>query len=175
MTLKKAMREILVLDASIIPVYRNPMTTTFTLLAGLFFSALTSATILPGTSEAALAALIATGDHAVWLLVIVATAGNVLGSTVNWVLGLYVERFRDRRWFPVSAEALDRASHWFGKYGLWSLLLAWLPIIGDPLTLFAGVMRVRLIPFLILVTIGKFSRYAMIAGGVNFLSQTIFG
>jgi membrane protein YqaA with SNARE-associated domain len=145
------------------------------LLFALFFSALTSATILPGTSEAALAALIASGDHAVWLLVVIATAGNVLGSIINWLLGLYAERFKDRRWFPVSPDALDRASHWFGKYGLWSLLLAWLPIIGDPLTLFAGVMRVRLIPFLILVTIGKFARYAMIAGGANFLSQMIAG
>ena len=151
------------------------MTTDIALFAGLFFSALTSATILPGTSEAALGALVAKGDHAVWLLVMIATAGNVIGSIINWALGLYIDRFRDRRWFPVSGAALDRAARWFSKYGLWSLLLAWLPIIGDPLTLFAGVMRVRLIPFLILVTIGKFARYAMIAGGVNFLSQTIFG
>lgn len=159
------------LDAPLIPVYRNAMTTTFTLLAGLFFSALTSATILPGTSEAALAALIASGDHAVWLLVVVATAGNVLGSLVNWWLGLYAEHFKDKRWFPVSAEALDRASRWFAKYGLWSLLLAWLPIIGDPLTLFAGVMRVRFVPFIILVTIGKAARYAMIAGGASALAK----
>ncbi|KJE34543.1 membrane protein [Thalassospira sp. HJ] len=147
------------------------MTTTFTLLTGLFFSALTSATILPGTSEAALAAMIASGDHAVWLLVVVATAGNVLGSLVNWWLGLYAEHFKHKRWFPVSADALDRASRWFGKYGLWSLLLAWLPIIGDPLTLFAGVMRVRFVPFIILVTIGKAARYAMIAGGASALAK----
>jgi membrane protein YqaA with SNARE-associated domain len=134
-------------------------------LFALFLSALTSATILPGTSEAALAALIASGDHAIWLLVLVATVGNVLGSLINWWLGLYAEHFKHKRWFPVSAEALDRASRWFGKYGLWSLLLSWLPIIGDPLTLFAGVMRVRLLPFIILVTIGKAARYAMIAGG----------
>ncbi|WP_430472744.1 YqaA family protein [Thalassospira lucentensis] len=145
------------------------MTTTFTLLVGLFFSGLTSATLLPGTSEAALAALVASNDHAIWLLVIVATAGNVLGSVVNWALGLYVDHFKTRRWFPISPDQLDRASRWFARYGLWSLLLAWLPIIGDPLTLFAGVMRVRFIPFLILVTIGKAARYAMIAGGATFL------
>ncbi|MEQ8392398.1 MAG: YqaA family protein [Thalassospira sp.] len=145
------------------------MTTTLTLLVGLFFSGLTSATLLPGTSEAALAALVASGDHALWLLVIVATAGNVLGSVVNWALGLYVDHFKNRRWFPISPDQLDRASRWFTRYGLWSLLLAWLPIIGDPLTLFAGVMRVRFIPFLILVTIGKAARYAMIAGGATFL------
>ncbi|WP_336081826.1 YqaA family protein [Thalassospira sp. CH_XMU1448-2] len=141
------------------------------MLFALFLSALTSATILPGTSEAALGAMVAAGDHAIWLLVAIATLGNVLGSIINWGLGLYVDHFKDRRWFPVSPDALDRASHWFGKYGLWSLLLAWLPVIGDPLTLFAGVMRVRFIPFLILVTIGKAARYAMIAGGTAWLGS----
>lgn len=147
------------------------MTSDIALLSGLFFSALTSATILPGTSEAALAALVASGDHAVWVLVLLATVGNVLGSLINWWLGLYAEHFKHKRWFPVSAEALDRASRWFGKYGLLSLLLSWLPIIGDPLTLFAGVMRVRLLPFIILVTLGKAARYAMIAGGMSALAQ----
>ena len=108
------------------------MTTDIALFAGLFFSALTSATILPGTSEAALGALVAKGDHAVWLLVMIATAGNVIGSIINWALGLYIDRFRDRRWFPVSGAALDRAARWFSKYGLWSLLLAWLRRSADP-------------------------------------------
>lgn len=144
-----------------------------TLLFALLLSAFTSATILPGTSEATLAALVASGDHAVWLLVAVATLGNVMGSCVNWGLGLYIDHFRDRRWFPVSPEALDRASHWFGKYGFWSLLLAWLPIIGDPLTLFAGIMRVRFVPFILLVTIGKAARYAVIAGGADLIANLI--
>ncbi|WP_417827790.1 YqaA family protein [Thalassospira sp.] len=151
------------------------MTSDIALLSGLFFSALTSATILPGTSEAALAALAASGDHAVWVLVLLATVGNALGSLINWWLGLYAEYFKHKRWFPVSAEALDRASRWFGKYGLWSLLLSWLPIIGDPLTLFAGMMRVRLLPFIILVTLGKAARYAMIAGGATGLSNMFSG
>jgi len=151
----------------------NLMITTFTVMVGLFLSAITSATLLPGTSEAALAALVASGDHAVWGLVAVATAGNVLGSTVNWALGLYVDRFKNRRWFPITPDALDRASHWFGKYGLWSLLLAWLPVIGDPLTLLAGVMRVRFVPFLILVTIGKAARYTLIAGGATWIASII--
>ncbi|RCK40037.1 YqaA family protein [Thalassospira xiamenensis] len=143
------------------------------MLFALFLSALTSATILPGTSEVALAAVVASGDHALWWLVVVATAGNVLGSCVNWGLGLYIDHFKDRRWFPVSPDALDRASDWFGKYGLWSLLLAWLPIIGDPLTLFAGVMRVRFLPFIVLVTIGKAARYAMIAGGAGWIANLL--
>ena len=143
------------------------------MLFALFLSALTSATILPGTSEAALATLVASGDHAVWWLVLVATAGNVLGSCVNWALGLYIDHFKDRRWFPVSPDALDRASHWFGKYGLWALLLAWLPIIGDPLTLFAGVMRVRFLPFIVLITIGKAARYTMIAGGTGWIASLL--
>ncbi len=141
------------------------------LLITLFLSAFTSATILPGTSEAALAAFVASGDYAVWLLVAVATLGNVLGSCVNWGLGLYIDHFRDRRWFPVSPSALDRASRWFSRYGMWSLLLAWLPIIGDPLTLFAGVMRIRFLPFIILVTLGKAARYVMIAGGTGWIAS----
>ena len=75
------------------------------------------------------------------LLVAVATAGNVLGSVVNWALGRFFAHFADRPWFPVSAAAFERATAWYGRFGVWSLLLAWLPVIGDPLTVAAGVLR----------------------------------
>jgi membrane protein YqaA with SNARE-associated domain len=130
---------------------------------GLFASALLSATLLPGSSEAALAALLALGRSDPALLVAVATAGNVLGSAVNWAMGRFFAHFSDRRWFPVNAAALARASAWYGRFGVWSLLFAWLPVIGDPLTLAAGVLRVGLWRFLVLVTIGKAARYAFIA------------
>lgn len=127
--------------------------------AGLFLSALASATLLPGSSEATLLALLATGKGEPAVLVGMATAGNVLGSLINWLLGRFLFEFRDRQWFPIGPGAFHRAARWFRRYGLWSLLLSWLPLIGDPLTLVAGVLRVRLLPFLLLVSIGKAGRY----------------
>lgn len=132
-------------------------------LAGLFLAALVAATILPAQSEAVLVALIAKGDAPVALLVAVATAGNVLGSVVNWLLGRFIERWRSKRWFPASEASLDRAQRWYHRFGRWSLLFAWLPIIGDPLTVVAGMLREPLPSFLLLVTIGKLGRYVALA------------
>ncbi len=132
-------------------------------LLGLFASALLSATLLPGSSEAALVALLAMGESHPALLVAVATAGNVLGSVVNWIMGRFFAHFRDRRWFPVDRRSYDRAVRWYGRMGIWSLLLAWVPVIGDPLTAVAGALRVDIRTFLILVTLGKAGRYIFIA------------
>lgn len=139
-------------------------------LLALFLSAFTSATLLPGSSEAVLATLLATGAGVPGQLVAVATAGNVLGSVVNWALGRGIARFRDRRWFPVSPQALARAEGWFRRWGLWSLLLSWVPVLGDPLTVVAGALRVPFAPFLVLVTLGKAARYAAIAGAFAMLA-----
>jgi membrane protein YqaA with SNARE-associated domain len=135
--------------------------------AGLFVSAFTSATLLPGSSEAALIALLALGRGDAGLLVVVATAGNVLGSCVNWVLGRFFSSFRDRRWFPVDEKSYERAAAWFRRYGVWSLLLSWLPIIGDPLTAVAGALRVDFLWFVILVSLGKAARYGFILAAFN--------
>lgn len=129
---------------------------------GLFATALLAATLVPAQSEALLVALLL-ADHPAWLLVPVATAGNVLGSTVNWWLGRGIERFRERRWFPVGPAALARAQRWYARVGKWSLLLSWVPVVGDPLTLVAGVMREPLAPFLLLVTLAKLGRYVALA------------
>ena len=129
--------------------------------AGLFVAAFVSATLFPGQSEAALAGLVLAG-YPPALLLVVASAGNVLGSVVNWVLGRFIEHFRDRRWFPVSAGALARAQGWYQRYGKWSLLLSWAPVIGDPLTLLAGVLREPLPVFLLLVAIAKIGRYIVV-------------
>lgn len=129
---------------------------------GLFATAFLAATLLPAQSEALLVALLL-ADHPPWLLVLVATAGNVLGSTVNWWLGRGIERFRERRWFPVGPAALARAQRWYARVGKWSLLLSWVPVVGDPLTLVAGVMREPLAPFLLLVTLAKLGRYVALA------------
>ena len=129
---------------------------------GLFLSAFAAATLLPGSSEATLLSLLVVeqGDPA--LLLAVATAGNVLGAFANWVLGRSFFHLRDRPWFPVAPKAYDGAVDWFRRYGVWSLLLSWVPVVGDPLTLVAGILHARLIPFLLLVSVGKAGRYAAI-------------
>lgn len=131
--------------------------------AGLFASALVAATLLPMQSEAVLVALIVQGDHPVSLLLIVATVGNVLGSVINWALGRFLLRFKHKRWFPASDTQLAHAQGWYQRYGRWSLLGSWLPIIGDPITVVAGIMREPLLSFVFLVTLAKGLRYLFLA------------
>jgi len=131
--------------------------------AGLFLTAFVAATILPMQSEAALVGLLLLDAQPAWLLVTVASVGNVLGSVVNWLLGRFIERYRDKRWFPAKPAALDRAGAWYRRYGKWSLLLSWMPIIGDPLTVAAGVLREPFPVFLLLVAIAKIGRYLVLA------------
>ena len=131
--------------------------------AGLFASALVAATLLPMQSEAVLVALIVQGDHPVALLLIVATAGNVLGSVINWALGRFLLRFKHKRWFPASDTQLAQAQGWYQRYGRWSLLGSWLPVIGDPITVVAGIMREPLLSFVFLVTLAKGLRYLFLA------------
>jgi len=133
---------------------------------GLFVSAFLAATILPLSSEAVMAGLLASRPEEAALLVTKATVANTLGSVVNWLLGRLIERLRGHSWFPVSAEAYARAERRFQQYGLWSLLFAWVPVIGDPLTVVAGALRTPLLPFIALVAIGKAARYAAVAGGM---------
>ena len=128
----------------------------------LFAISFLAATILPFSSELTLAGLIVTSNYDNLLLLIVASLGNVLGSVVNWILGFYSRKLTTKKWFPFKDEQIEKSSKWFNKFGRWSLLFAWVPIIGDPLTLAAGLLRVKFIEFLILVTIGKISRYIVI-------------
>ncbi|WP_412475029.1 YqaA family protein (plasmid) [Rhizobium sp. WW22] len=130
---------------------------------GLFMAAFGAATILPMQSEAVLAGLLLTGRYSAVWLVVTAGVGNILGSLVNWMLGRGIERFRQCRWFPVGEDTLDRAQAWYRKYGKWSLLASWVPIVGDPITVVAGVLREPLPTFLLLVTIAKLGRYVIVA------------
>jgi membrane protein YqaA with SNARE-associated domain len=132
----------------------------------LFASAFIAATLLPLQSEAVLVGLLLTGGYSPVALVLVATVGNVLGSLLNWMLGRSVERFRQRRWFPASPQQMARAQQWYQRYGCWTLLLSWLPVVGDPLTLVAGVMREPLWRFVLLVSIAKAGRYLVLAAVV---------
>lgn len=130
---------------------------------GLFFAAFGAATLLPLQSEAVLVGLLLSGNYNLWLLLGIATLGNVLGSVVNWWLGRWVEHFKQRRWFPVNDKQLEKARNHYERWGHWTLLLSWVPIIGDPLTLVAGVMREPLWRFLLLVTLAKSVRYGVLA------------
>ena len=128
----------------------------------LFVISFLAATILPFSSELTLAGLIATSNYDNLLLLIVASIGNTLGSVVNWALGFYSRNLTTKKWFPFKETQIERSSKWFDKFGKLSLLFAWVPIIGDPLTLVAGLLRVKFFNFLILVMIGKISRYLVI-------------
>jgi membrane protein YqaA with SNARE-associated domain len=129
----------------------------------LFFSALIAATVFPAQSEMVLVYLVQQAAHPVWALVVVASIGNVLGAVINYALGYSVHRFKDRRWFPASPQQMDRAQAFYAKWGRYSLLASWVPIIGDPITVVAGVLRDRFLVFLILVAIAKSGRYVVLA------------
>lgn len=135
----------------------------FSAYLGLFAIAFVAATILPAQSEAALVALLVAGAQDPVLLVAVASLGNTLGAVVNWALGRGVNRFSDRRWFPVTEAQLDRATRWYRRWGRWSLLLSWAPIGGDALTVAAGVLREPLWSFTLLVGLAKTVRYVVLA------------
>lgn len=134
---------------------------------GLFLFSFLAATIIPFSSEAMLATLLATKGYDFWILVGFATLGNTLGAVVNWALGGWCLRFQDHKYFPISKAHLEKAVARFNKWGHFSLLLAWVPIIGDPITFAAGVLRTSFFPFIILVAIGKGFRYLLIAIGVE--------
>lgn len=129
---------------------------------GLFLAAFGAATLLPMQSEAVLVGMLLSGQYVASTLLAVATFGNVLGSALNWILGRSIERFRHKRWFPVSENKLEKAQQFYLRYGRWSLLLSWVPIIGDPLTVVAGVMREPFWSFLLLVTLAKGVRYLVL-------------
>jgi membrane protein YqaA with SNARE-associated domain len=118
---------------------------------------------LPAQSEIFLSALVYAGKYDIYTLIIIATIGNVLGSCVNYLLGKYLMHFQNKKWFPASDKLIKRATDFYQKYGVWSLLLAWTPFLGDPLTIIAGIFRTNIYVFLTLVTIGKAIRYILIA------------
>lgn len=109
------------------------MLTLLALYGGLFLTALVAATLLPAQSELLLGTLLVQSGEPAWALITVATLGNSAGSAVNWWLGRYLTRFQDRRWFPFSPESLRKAEGWYHRYGRWTLLCSWMPVIGDPL------------------------------------------
>ncbi len=139
----------------------------------LFAIAFLAATILPVQSEAVLAGLLALSEKPWWALLAVATFGNTLGAVVNWAMGSYIERFQHRRWFPASPAQLEKAKHYYTRYGRWCLLFSWLPIVGDAFTVIAGVLKERLWLFVVIVGAGKLARYLVVALAVT--SSAVIG
>jgi membrane protein YqaA with SNARE-associated domain len=136
-------------------------------LTGLFLSALLSATILPGTSEAALALVVTQGSATAPTAVAVATAGNTVGSIGNWIIGRFFASYQDHPRFPVKPGKFERYSEIYRRWGIWTLLMSWVPLIGDPLTIVAGVMRAPLFLVIVLVALAKFARYVAVVGVVG--------
>lgn len=131
-------------------------------LAGLFVAAFLAATLFPFQSEITLVAAFSAGLVSPAAAIAASSVGNIAGSQVNWALGLFIEHYKDRRWFPATAAQLERAQRWYLRYGVWSLLLSWTPFIGDPLTVAAGVMRTPFWLFTAIVAIAKIGRYLVV-------------
>lgn len=131
-------------------------------LLGLFVAAFGAATLLPLQSEVAFVAVQTDARVGLPLIIAVASVGNTFGSVVNYAMGLWVEHFRDRRWFPVGPAKLVRAQAWYARYGVWTLLLSWAPL-GDGFTVVAGMMRTPFWVFLGLVALAKTGRYVALA------------
>ena len=128
----------------------------------LFVVSFVVATIVPFGSEIYFTTLLSIDEYNSLLLLIVASAGNILGSVFNWICGYYAAYFIKKKWFPINQNQINKATNFFLKYGKWSLLLAWAPFIGDPLTFVAGTLRYSFLPFLLLVSVGKIARYLVI-------------
>ena len=131
--------------------------------ASLFISSFLSSTILPGHSELILTTFIFLNKYPIIDLIFFASIGNILGSILNWFIGYYFTSLKDRKWFPINKSQLTRASSWFLKYGKWTLCLSWVPLIGDPLTIIAGIFRVPIHTFILIVTLAKTMRYVFIS------------
>lgn len=128
----------------------------------LFASAFLSAILLPLQSEAVLVGLLLQEKYWVSILLLSASIGNILGSCVNWYLGIKIEQYKDRKWFPVSERQMLKAERIYQKYGYWSLLLSWVPIIGDPITLISGLLKEKFTRFLFMVSLAKIGRYLFV-------------
>ncbi len=143
------------------------------LLSFLFMTSFAAATLIPAQSEAVLAGLLTNSDIAPWILILVASTGNIAGSCINWALGRYAETFKTRRWFPVNEDKLLKAQSLYRRYGRWLLLLSWVPFIGDPITVAAGVMKEKFSVFLVLVSLSKTGRYIALAFLLDYAAASL--
>lgn len=136
-------------------------------LAIVFFAAAVSASILPGTTEVAMAAAIGAFKLGPVPVILAATTGSVFGSAVQWAIGRYLANYRDHKRFPLKPEQYERYSKWFQRYGVWALGMAWLPGVGDVLTLIGGLFRTPFALSMALVGLAKGARFALFAYAIT--------
>ena len=128
----------------------------------LFIFCLSLGTFFPFASETFLATQLLSEKYNVFLLIFFASLGNILGSVISWLFGYFVNFFIKKPWFPINNYLLQKGTAIFKKYGKWSLLLSWVPFIGDPIAFAAGILKYNILFFLIFVSIGKVARYLLI-------------
>lgn len=136
----------------------------------LFLTAFLAGSLFPAQSEAVFITLLYQAQYSPLLLLFSASVGNILGSCLNWYLGIHLQRFQHYKWFPFSQVQIQKAEKFYQKYGFLSLLLSWVPIIGDPLTLIAGILKEKFWRFLILVSIAKTGRYFILYLSVQYFA-----
>lgn len=139
---------------------------------GLFATSLVAGTFLPflpGSSELALGGLIAADAGPPATLLVIAVMANILGATINYLIGRRVAGLADRSWFPIPRTVLERAAAWFRRHGVWVMALCWLPTLGDAITVVAGLLRTDFRLFLVLASTGKLFGHLAMAGGVTWL------
>ena len=137
-------------------------------LIGLFLAAFFAATILPFSSEALLLLLI--DQQGTWIIpLLFASSGNILGSMVNYFMGYYGDKLLFYKIFRMKESTVSRAKQRFQKYGVYSLLFAWVPVVGDPLTVAAGAFRIKFVVFILLVSLGKVGRYSFLVFALSVL------
>ena len=130
-------------------------------LLGLFLAAFVAATPVPFQSEIIFGGMVAAEPERFWLILTVASVGNVLGSCVNYAIGRGLAGVTLPQRFRIPEAAMSRAEGWFRRWGVWSLLLSWMPL-GDVLTVVAGVLKTPVWLFAVLVTIAKTGRYLVL-------------
>lgn len=131
-------------------------------LPALFVVSLLASSILPLGSEWLLVAMIIQG-HAFLPVVLIASLGNYLGACTTYMIGRWGAVFLTTRLLHLDDKQLSRAQALYNRYGIWSLLFSWLPVVGDPLCLLAGTFRLHFLPFSLLVASGKMARYSLVA------------
>ncbi len=132
-------------------------------LISLFFSCFLAATILPFSSEAFVALALLNGEHATWVIVVIATLGNTLGGMTGYYLGYLGKTEWLKKWFRIEASSYERFTALAQKYGFWLALLGWLPIVGDPITVLLGFLKTKSLPTFSCLLVGKLLRYLVVA------------
>lgn len=132
-----------------------------TIAFALFLAAFVAATLLPAQSELALAGVLLYGKIPAWLAIGSAWLGNVAGSCLNYALGRFAVAYAQGKLFP--PDTIAKARSRYQKYGRWALLLSWAPIIGDPITFAAGILKEKFAVFLAIVAAAKLARYLVVA------------